>query len=86
LCRNYDDPSAKVQVETVEQFFIDHMVVMKHVYPTVAKCFLQKRGLEVSSFTRRFVGVFDEGVKGKVDALYGNYQQLYDEIGLRLTV
>src|SRR5690606_29543708 len=57
LCENYNNPSAYEQVAMVQQFFADHMQVMHHVYPMVAKYFLQKRALEISTFTRRFVGV-----------------------------
>src|SRR5690606_15071170 len=86
LCNNYDDAALADQVALVQQFFVDHMDVMHEVYPMVAKYFLQKRGVPISTFTRRFVGVFDEGVKAKVDALYVDYEQLYFEMGLRLAV
>ncbi|MFB2117647.1 dihydrodipicolinate synthase family protein [Parapedobacter sp. 2B3] len=84
LCENYDNPSASGQVALVQQFFVDHMEVMHHVYPMVAKYFLQKRGLEISMFTRRFSGVFDEGVKGRVGELYRCYRQLFYDIGLNM--
>ncbi len=76
LCENYDNASAAEQVTHVQRFFIDHMDVMHRVYPVVAKYFLQKRGVEISRFTRRFVGVFDRGVETKVDTLYADYESL----------
>ena len=84
LCNSFDDVALTDQVALVQQFFIDHMDVMHDVYPVVAKYFLQKRGLPISRFTRRFVGVFDEGIKEKVDTLYGEYEELHSEIELRL--
>jgi len=86
LCNNYDDAALADQVALVQQFFVDHMDVMHEVYPMVAKYFLQKRGVPISTFTRRFVVVFDEGVKEKVDVLYADYGRLYLEMGLRLAV
>src|SRR5690606_9834247 len=86
LCNNYDNAALADQVALVQQFFVDHMDVMHEVYPMVAKYFLQKRGVPISTFTRRFVGVFDEGVKEKVDVLYADYGRLYLEMGLRLAV
>jgi len=76
LCEHFDDDSSAEQVSKVQQFFIDHMDVMHHVYPVVAKYFLQKRGLEISTFARRFAGVFDAGAKRDIDALHGAYTAL----------
>src|SRR5690606_26334514 len=86
LCKNYDNPSAAKQVEKVQQFFIDHMDVMHHVYPTVAKYFLQKRGLGISTFTRCRVGEFGERIKRNVGELYKKYGQLCQEITLGVTI
>jgi len=85
LCKNYDNPSAAEQVKKVQQFFIDRMDVMHHVYPTVAKYFLQKRGLEISTFTRFRAGEFGEGTTKKMDTLYTEYQELYQVMDLHLT-
>jgi Dihydrodipicolinate synthase/N-acetylneuraminate lyase len=82
LCRNYDNPSTASKVMHVQQFFIDHMDVMHAVYPVGAKYFLQKRGLEISTFTRRDVGVFGFDAQRNMDLLYENYRQLYRRIGL----
>ena len=81
LCRNYNNPSAAEQVAMVQQFFIDRMDVMHTVYPTVAKYFLQKRGLEISTFTRTATGLLDDRVKGKMWELEEDYRQLYEKIG-----
>lgn len=86
LCKNFDQPSATERMEQVQRFFIDRMDVMHHVYPVVAKYFLQKRGLKITTFTRRFAGVYDESVKAQVDALYADYQRLSADVGLRAAV
>ncbi len=86
LCANYDNEKLAAQVAQVQQFFIDHMEVMHDVYPVVAKYFLQKRGVPISTFTRRFVGVLDGKVRTNVDVLYQAYQDLYQGIEIRLAV
>lgn len=82
LCENYDNISAADQVGKVQQFFIDHMDVMHTVYPVVAKYFLQKRGVPISTFTRRDVGVFDNAVKERIDALYLRYLEYTDMLNV----
>ena len=84
LCHHYDDEASASQVAQVQRFFDDHMDVMHGVYPTVAKYFLQKRGLAIATFTRRDVGVFDKRVKDRLDALDAAYQLLFRESGIRL--
>ncbi len=86
LCRNYDDASLADQVALVQQFFVDHMGVMHEVYPVVAKYLLQQRGLSISTFTRRFVGVFDGDVMQKVDTLDEKSRALYERIELSRTL
>lgn len=56
LCDHYNDESLNDEVQAVQQFLIDNMEVMHHVYPVVSKYFLRKRGLNISTFTRRNVG------------------------------
>ena len=82
LCDHYDDPEKQEEVALVQQFFIDHMDVMHEVYPIVAKYFLQKRGVKISRFTRRFVGTFGDDVREKVDALFEKYNVLFETISL----
>ena len=48
----------------------------------VAKYFLQKRGLEITTFTRKDIGTFDsKTLQRDVDMLYAEYQRLFQEIG-----
>src|SRR5690606_14703733 len=82
LCNHYDDPGAAGQVEQIQQFFIQHMDVMHEVYPIVAKYFLQKRGLPISTFTRKNAGVFDDVVRKQIDTLHTELQRLLEQLEL----
>src|SRR5690606_23288019 len=82
LCNHYDNEELADQVARVQQFFIDHMDVMHDVYPIVAKYFLQKRGLPISTFARKDAGVFDETVRKRMDSFYLQFRQLLEHIEL----
>ncbi len=82
LCDNYDNASLTAEVNQVQQFFIDNMDVMHDVYPTVAKFYLQKRGLNLSTFTRRDVGNFSSEVRNKVVKLYDDYLNLQKHLSI----
>lgn len=83
LCNNYNTESLVNEVALAQQFFIDQMDVMHDVYPTVAKYCLQKRGLAISTFTRRIgIGEFSAEVKAKVDGLFKDYANLKEKIDL----
>jgi len=83
LCNHFDDDELADQVERVRHFFVERMDVMHAVYPIVAKYFLQKRGLPISTFTRKNAGVFDASVRGQIDSLYVQFQQLMEQIELK---
>ena len=82
LCDNYDDASKAEDVARVQQFFISNMEVMHAVYPVVAKYFLHRRGLTISSYTRVPAGTFSNEVRTRIDSLYNDYIRLSDEIAL----
>ncbi|GAB1464431.1 dihydrodipicolinate synthase family protein [Pedobacter sp.] len=83
LCNNYNNASLTHEVVLAQQFFIDQMDVMHDVYPTVAKYYLQKRGLAISTFTRRAgIGEFNAETKAKVDRLFEDYASLKEKIDL----
>lgn len=83
LCENYDDPALSEQVEKVQLFFKGNMEVMHHVYPVVSKYFLRKRGFDISSFTRRQVGVYSSVVEHRLDQLYRNFNDLFQELDIQ---
>ncbi|MBS7564892.1 dihydrodipicolinate synthase family protein [Mucilaginibacter sp. Bleaf8] len=76
LCENYNNSSLTEQVNHVQQFLIENMEVMHNVYPVVSKYFLQKRGVDISTFTRRNVGAFTSAIRQDVDKLYDAYTRL----------
>lgn len=87
LCNNYDNTELKEQVDKVQQFFIDEMDVMHNVYPTISKYYLQKRGLNISTFTRRNdIGIFDAKIKTGIDALSERYDILKNELEIKFEV
>lgn len=82
LCNNYADASLQEEVNSVQQFLIDNMDVMHSMYPTIAKYWLTKRGLNISTFTRRNIGVFSSAVRKNIDDLYANYTQLKNQLSI----
>ena len=83
LCDNFDKPELQTEVQLVQDFLTDNMDVMHNVYPIVSKYFLQKRGLKISTYTRRNVGEFNLAVKTEVDTLLNNYIVLQDQIDFK---
>jgi 4-hydroxy-tetrahydrodipicolinate synthase len=82
LCDNFDNLALKDQVDIVQQFLIDTMGVIHHVYPVVAKYFLHRRGLKISTFTRRNVGVLSVDIRKQVQQLNIDYIQLQSKISI----
>lgn len=84
LCQNYDNPAFESQAFQLQQFFIDHMDVMHDGYPVNAKYFLQKRGLDISTFSRRDVPAITADLKERVERLYADFELLIQQIDLKL--
>jgi 4-hydroxy-tetrahydrodipicolinate synthase len=84
LCDHFDDVNANGNVNRVQQFLTDHMEVIHYAYPVVAKYYLQKRGINISTFTRTKTETFTPEVKKKVDGLYDEYHILKQEMDLTL--
>jgi 4-hydroxy-tetrahydrodipicolinate synthase len=82
LCDNYSNTALTEEVNSVQQFLIDNMDVMHNVYPIIAKYWLHKRGLNISTTTRRNVGVFSASTKKGIESLYGNYTNLKNSLGI----
>ncbi len=83
LCDNFDNPELQTKVQLVQDFLTNNMDVMHDVYPIVSKYFLQKRGLKISTYTRRNVGEFTFSVKNEVDKLFENYRALQDQLDFK---
>lgn len=82
LCDNYSNEDLQEELANVQHFLIKNMDVMHHVYPTVSKYFLQKRGFEISTFTRREVGIFTPTIAKQIEQLYASYIQLQNNLEL----
>lgn len=82
LCNNYADASLQQEVNSVQQFLIDNMDVMHNVYPIIAKYWLTKRGLNISTVTRRNVGEFSSAIRKKIEDLYNDYTLLKNQLSL----
>ncbi|QMW04524.1 dihydrodipicolinate synthase family protein [Spirosoma foliorum] len=84
LCQNYNNADLQTEVAKVQQFLIDKMDVIHNVYPTVSKYFLQLRGFDMTTFTRRNVGTFTPEIAKQVEGFYAEYTQLQNELELSL--
>ena len=76
LCEHYDDDSRIEDVHKVQYFLKENMEVMHNSYPTVAKYYLQKSGLNISIFTRSKAGIIAADMKDKLDQLFDQYNLL----------
>ncbi len=86
LCDHYNDANLSTEVSIVQQFMIDNMDVMHNVYPIVSKYFLQKRGLNISTFTRREVGMFTPAVVKEVEKLFKDYTALLSDVNIQVYI
>ncbi|WP_421944109.1 dihydrodipicolinate synthase family protein [Pedobacter sp.] len=86
LCDHYNDETQLEEVVVVQQFLIDNMDVMHNVYPIVSKYFLQKRGLDISTFTRRDVGSFTPNVIKEVEKLFDDYTALRSDLNIQVYI
>jgi 4-hydroxy-tetrahydrodipicolinate synthase len=80
LCNHFNDINANGRVNKVQEFLTSHMEVIHYAYPVVAKYYLQKRGLNISTFSRTNTEAFTSEVKEKVDRLYDAYHLLNEEL------
>lgn len=86
LCDHYNDNHLKDDVAAVQHFLMENMDVMHNVYPVVSKYFLQKRGLNISTFTRRNVGAFTSDVAKELEKLFDDYTALRSELNIEVFI
>ena len=84
LCDHFNDMNANGSVNKVQEFLTSHMEVIHYAYPVVAKYYLQKRGINISAFSRTNTETFTSEVKDKVDCLYDEYHLLNNELAANL--
>ncbi|MDQ6481751.1 dihydrodipicolinate synthase family protein [Dyadobacter sp. LHD-138] len=82
ICEHFDDTDRQEDVKRVQEFFIDSMDIVHTAYPTIAKYSLQKRGLPISTYTRREVGVLTDGLKLEMDELLTKIEKIQSELGI----
>lgn len=82
LCEHFDDPDLTEEVNAVQQFLIENMDVMHAVYPPVAKYYLQKRGMKISTYCRTTKEVVDATVRENIDKLFDDCMKLREDIGI----
>jgi 4-hydroxy-tetrahydrodipicolinate synthase len=82
VCNHYDDPDLRDEVQRVQKFLIDNMDVMHAVYPPVAKYFLQKRGMDISTFCRNNKAPVNSAVKHDIDQLFNDYATLKADLAI----
>ena len=84
LCDHFNDMNANGSVNKVQEFLTSHMEVIHYAYPVVAKYYLQKRGINISTFSRTNTETFTSEIKDKVDCLYDEYHLLNKELAANL--
>ncbi len=83
LCDHYHLPHLQPEVQKLQQFLTEKMDIMHHVYPTIAKYFLQKRGLNMTTTLRQKAGAFTEDIRKGIDSLYDDYLCLQQELSIK---
>jgi 4-hydroxy-tetrahydrodipicolinate synthase len=84
LCKHAEDPQYAQEVQLVQDFFINHMDIMHHAYPVVAKYFLKLRGLEIGGFTRRDGASFGVSEQQGMKKLYNDFAELSAKVDFNL--
>lgn len=73
-----------MDIQQVQQFFIENTNVIFEVYPTNVKYVLSKSGFPISTFTReKNIGIFTIEIVKKMDILHLNFAILCECVGLR---
>lgn len=83
LCEHYDDKGNKEEVNKVQEFLKDNMEVVHTSYPMAAKYYLQKSGLNISTYTRTRSGNVTSPMEKKLDDLLIQYNRLKKEIEMQ---
>ncbi|MGK2863970.1 MAG: dihydrodipicolinate synthase family protein [Chitinophagaceae bacterium] len=86
LCENYNNSELLAEVDKVQQFLNRNMDIVHYVYPIIAKYYLQKRGIKITTVIRQKPGLFTTEVKQNIDNLFNECQLLQQEIQLSSTV
>ena len=83
LCNHFNDPSLINEIDQVQQFLIDHMVVMHEEYPIIAKYYLQKKGFNITTFSRQSSTPINGKIKTGINRLVDDYLFLQKSLELQ---
>jgi 4-hydroxy-tetrahydrodipicolinate synthase len=83
LCNHFNDPFLIKEVNQVQQFLIDHMEVMHEEYPIIAKYYLQKKGFNITTFSRQSSTPINEKIRGDINSLLDDYLFLQKSLELQ---
>ena len=82
LCENFNNSSLTHEVDKVQQFIIENMDVMHFGYPVTAKYYLGKRGLHLSTYSRRKVEDFTTEIRNNINQLSEDYKNLVNSLDI----
>ncbi|MEP7233300.1 MAG: dihydrodipicolinate synthase family protein [Ginsengibacter sp.] len=83
LCEHYDNRGNEKEVNKVQEFLNDNMEIVHTSYPMAAKYYLQKSGLNISTYTRTRSGNVTSPMEKKLDDLFMQYNRLKKEIEIQ---
>jgi len=86
LCNNYDNPGKQNEVGLVQDFFIDNLNAMENEdYKIVCRYYLQRRGLDITTYSRTTRRDLDEKMKKAAVDLYERYAVIQERLQLPKT-
>lgn len=83
LCQHYNQQNRLMEVQRVQQFFIEHMDLMHTNYPVIAKLYLQKkRGIVINSHSRTAGKQRNNTLLENLDKLECSYQHICERLNI----
>jgi 4-hydroxy-tetrahydrodipicolinate synthase len=83
LCNNYDNLKLLKEVNLVQDFFIDNLNAMENEdYKIVSRYYLQRRGINITTYSRTTRRDLNEKMKKAAVDLYERYEVIQDSIKL----
>lgn len=86
ICNNYNNPDIASERNMIMDFLKDNMELMHDVYPATSKYYLQKRGMPITTFTRKKGVELSAGVARSIDQLHDQYEALLSKLSLDIKI
>jgi 4-hydroxy-tetrahydrodipicolinate synthase len=86
ICDNYNNPDVASERIVIMDFLKENMDLVHDQYPASAKYYMQKRNLQVSTFTRQKPGGLTAEVVSKIDKLQERYLAMMNELNLNISI